>query len=42
MKPSDGIEKKRLAKNDEDDARSPEKDAGLNLQKGETIEKTHI
>ena len=31
MKPSDGIVEKKLAKNDDDDARSPEKVGGLNL-----------
>ena len=30
MKPSERIVEKKLAKNDDDDARSPEKEAGLN------------
>ena len=32
MKPPDGIEKKKLAKNDDDDARSPEQAAGFSIK----------
>ena len=51
-KPSDDTEEEKLAQDDENNeekemlemaiAMAPKKDAGLNLRKGETIEKTLI